>query len=243
VNQDERDFVAALQQVVRECRAIGYNPTGFLGMISSRGPFESVRALLRTHRPSDGFMTLWEKHRLDLTVEAVVLRPEWSRFFSAEELSVARSRLREVGFGVGAADATTEGVQGIESAPGGKVRDARREASPMPASRLSPGANGDSVAIVVPPIEDAEKHLERVRSIERLPERDHEDFVKELLVALGHDPASIQFQLGRIDLRVRRADGSISAVIEVKRWLHRSRCGTRRSDRGWITLPERALRL
>jgi hypothetical protein len=41
---------------------------------------------------------LWEFKRLDLTVEALVLRPEWSLLFSEEERQIARKRLSDYGY-------------------------------------------------------------------------------------------------------------------------------------------------
>jgi hypothetical protein len=67
----ELDFRAALQEAVNECRRIGYKPTGFMGMVTTSSAFEAVRTLLAKKEPSDGFTTLWEKGRLDLTVEAI----------------------------------------------------------------------------------------------------------------------------------------------------------------------------
>ena len=47
-----------------------------------------------------GFTRLWELRRLDLTVEAVVLRPEFASLFTPDERAVARQRLDSVGFAV-----------------------------------------------------------------------------------------------------------------------------------------------
>ncbi len=50
----------------------GYNATIFLRMLSERGAIATAHALIKTEQPSDGFTRLWERHRLDLTVEAHV---------------------------------------------------------------------------------------------------------------------------------------------------------------------------
>ena len=47
---------------------------------------------------SDGFTTLWELKRLDLSVEAYVLRPEYAPLFTEEERGIARARLRQYGY-------------------------------------------------------------------------------------------------------------------------------------------------
>ncbi len=44
---------------------------------------------------SDSFTILWECGCLDLTVEAHVLKPEFTGLFTDEEIGVARSRLEK----------------------------------------------------------------------------------------------------------------------------------------------------
>lgn len=47
---------------------------------------------------SEGFTALWERGRLDLTVEAVVLTDPWRTLFSDSELETARKRLQDLGY-------------------------------------------------------------------------------------------------------------------------------------------------
>ena len=54
--------------------------------------------LLASPTVSDGFAALWQCGRLDLTVEALVLRPPWSALFTEQELTTARKRLTELGY-------------------------------------------------------------------------------------------------------------------------------------------------
>jgi len=75
----------------------GYNPTLFIQMLSDRGGLETAHALLSASGTSDGFASLWERGRLDLTMESVVLRPEFVGLFSPRELDVARRRLADHG--------------------------------------------------------------------------------------------------------------------------------------------------
>jgi len=49
-------------------------------------------------RVSDGFTTPWELKRLDLSVEAFVLRPEYAPLFAEEERSSARACLKGYGY-------------------------------------------------------------------------------------------------------------------------------------------------
>jgi hypothetical protein len=47
---------------------------------------------------SDGFTTLWKLQRVDLSVEAYVLRPEYAPLFTEEERAIARARLKGYGY-------------------------------------------------------------------------------------------------------------------------------------------------
>ncbi|GAA3989853.1 hypothetical protein FOF52_17840 [Thermobifida alba] len=49
---------------------------------------------------TDGFSALWERGRLDLTVEAVVCEARFAPLFSDGELEVARKRLSQFGYPV-----------------------------------------------------------------------------------------------------------------------------------------------
>ena len=79
-------------------RDLSYNATRFIQMVSEHGGLEAARQLLRAPGVSDGFTTLWEHRRLDLSVEAHVLRPEFSDLFSPDERAIAARRLREYGY-------------------------------------------------------------------------------------------------------------------------------------------------
>jgi hypothetical protein len=77
---------------------VDYTAAFFLGMLSELGPLDTARKLLHAPAVSDGFANLWERGRLDLTVEALVLRPEFSPLFTDEELTRARARLEQFGY-------------------------------------------------------------------------------------------------------------------------------------------------
>ena len=91
----ETGFHEQMLRIYREATTIGYRPTYFLQMVSERGGLGAARQLLHTPEPSSGFTRLWELGRLDLSVEAVVLRLPWYELFTHEELTIARQRLAE----------------------------------------------------------------------------------------------------------------------------------------------------
>ena len=90
-------FDAAVGEAVRECHRIGYRPSYFQQMLSEFGAVVTAQKLINSATVSDGFTTLWEKGRLDLTVEAIALRPEFRDLFTAPELREAERRLKAYG--------------------------------------------------------------------------------------------------------------------------------------------------
>ncbi|MGE0502053.1 MAG: hypothetical protein AB7I79_15295 [Rhizobiaceae bacterium] len=78
-----------------------YTATVFLGMLQRQGGLMTAKQLINASRPSDGYTSLYERGRLDLTVEAVVIEnTEWHDLFTTEELDRARKRLKQYGYGV-----------------------------------------------------------------------------------------------------------------------------------------------
>jgi hypothetical protein len=74
----------------------GYIATLFLKMLHEHKGVETVRRLLPTM--SDGYVQLWRCGRLDLTVEALILREPWRALFSDAEHQIARRRLADSGY-------------------------------------------------------------------------------------------------------------------------------------------------
>jgi hypothetical protein len=79
-------------------REINYTATYFLQMVSEVGGLEAARRLLAKSDLSDGFTELYLNDRLDLTVEAQVVKPEYRTLFNDEELAIAEKRLAELGY-------------------------------------------------------------------------------------------------------------------------------------------------
>ena len=94
-----REVVVGTDRLKRE---IGYNPIRFNQMVDKYDGAEAVRHLLRGRDASDGFTTLWEAGRLEMSAEAAALLPWYEELFTATELAVARRRLIEHKFDVDA---------------------------------------------------------------------------------------------------------------------------------------------
>lgn len=97
-------FDRAVLELIERCRAeLRYNPRYFRVMVTQHGALEAARRLLHAPAVSDGFVSLWERQRLDLAVEALVVDERFAHLFTEEELTVARKRLDDFGYGPTAA--------------------------------------------------------------------------------------------------------------------------------------------
>lgn len=75
-----------------------YNAQRFLQMVVDHGGVEAAHMLINADTVSDGYTALWERGRLDLTVEAMVINtPKFHPLFTEEELQICRDRLKQYG--------------------------------------------------------------------------------------------------------------------------------------------------
>src|SRR4051794_29632564 len=98
---DELAFDAAMMRIyIRALDEVGYNATRYLQMLHDHRGLETARILINATQPSEGYTALWERGRLDLTVEALVLQSTWRTLFEEEPelLDRARNRLNEYGY-------------------------------------------------------------------------------------------------------------------------------------------------
>ncbi|MFY1598359.1 AAA domain-containing protein [Micromonospora sp. WMMD737] len=70
-----------------------YHAGLLLRMVTEKGGLATARQLLHHPLVSDGFTALWERGRVDLTAEAVVIRPRFRPLFTDEELAIASNRV------------------------------------------------------------------------------------------------------------------------------------------------------
>ena len=83
------------ERAKRECN---YTATRFLQMVIDDGGLAAAKRLLASDGFSEGLTRLWEEGRLDISMEALVLRDPWRKLFTFEELAVAQRRLNELGY-------------------------------------------------------------------------------------------------------------------------------------------------
>lgn len=90
------DFTAAMLQLCGDASAVVNYPIKLQGMIYEYGGVEAARRIIR--EMTETYEKLWEARHLELSVEALVLKPEWAPLFTPEELAVTRQRLEDCGY-------------------------------------------------------------------------------------------------------------------------------------------------
>lgn len=100
MDQLARQFDGAMLEIYRRAKAeAGYNATIFLQMIHDRGGLSTAKFLINSVKASDGYTHLYERGRLDLTVEAMVVEnSKWHSLFTDADIAQAEKRLREYGY-------------------------------------------------------------------------------------------------------------------------------------------------
>ncbi len=93
----EGRFDAAMMDIYLRAKAeVQYNATRFHQMLCKYRGVETAKILLHANAVSEEYTALWERRRLDLTVEALIHdHPEYHPLFTDEEREIARRRLEE----------------------------------------------------------------------------------------------------------------------------------------------------
>lgn len=95
----EKRFNSDMQQIyIRAKKELKYNPSRFIQLVSEKGGLSAAKELIAKDGGTYGIEVLWEHKRLDLSVEAHVLKPEYRELFCDKEIEICRNRLMEFGF-------------------------------------------------------------------------------------------------------------------------------------------------
>lgn len=91
------EFDCAMHRIYQRAYSeAGYRATRFLQMLEANRGVLTAKLLIHAPTVSEGYTALWERGRLDLTVEAMIHdNPKWHPLFSAEELAICRERLQQ----------------------------------------------------------------------------------------------------------------------------------------------------
>ena len=95
----ENKFNLDMQNIYKTAKKeLGYNATRFLQLISEKGGLQAAKILISKDGGTYGFEILWEHNRLDLSVEACVLKVEYMELFTDYERNMCSERLQAFGY-------------------------------------------------------------------------------------------------------------------------------------------------
>jgi hypothetical protein len=93
----EDQFGAKLRASIEVCHELGYHPTRFTQMLDSIGARATAAKLVVNGDMQTGFKELVGRGRPELTMESIMLQPEFVSLFKPAELAAARWRLEQAG--------------------------------------------------------------------------------------------------------------------------------------------------
>jgi len=92
------NFDQRVDNAIREMMSLGYKPQAFMTMKIKDGTVNSIKKLINSSTPPEGFTRLWELKRLDLSMEAIIQEEEWKDLFTDDERQKAKKRLNDYGY-------------------------------------------------------------------------------------------------------------------------------------------------
>ena len=94
----EKEFTKELFDNVAEMKQYGYNPTIYMRMISENGAVNAAKKLVMQDVQSSGFATLIMINKLELSVEASVIKDKYKDLFTDAEVQNSIRKLKEANF-------------------------------------------------------------------------------------------------------------------------------------------------
>lgn len=88
-------FDDRLKQAIQAYADLDQSSSTLQSMISKYGSVGAVKQLINSTTLSSGFEKLWKIDRLDLSLEYIILEPEWNDLFSANERRKAKLKLMQ----------------------------------------------------------------------------------------------------------------------------------------------------
>lgn len=99
MKQIELDLFNDMVNIYREAdRQCNYKPTRFLQTLQVKGAIVTAKELINKPGVTEGFTRLWECKRLDLSLEALVIKDKYKELFTKEEREICLNRLKEYGY-------------------------------------------------------------------------------------------------------------------------------------------------
>lgn len=88
-------MIEIYEKTKKEC---GYDGKRFFQMVCLEGGLKTARKLVSAKDHAEGLTRLWNDKRLDLSMEATIIREPWCNLFTNEELAMARKKLKDLRF-------------------------------------------------------------------------------------------------------------------------------------------------
>lgn len=89
-------FESKLWETAKTATAIGCSSHIFERMLRQHGGVQTAKRLIASGDIQNGFERLAELDRLDLSLEQIMLNPEFAPLFTPEELEAAKWRLDQI---------------------------------------------------------------------------------------------------------------------------------------------------
>ncbi|MHB8634964.1 MAG: hypothetical protein ACYC96_00655 [Fimbriimonadaceae bacterium] len=97
IAQFDQEMHDVHERAKSECR---YDAKLFRSMVLQLGGLGAAKKLIAAPREQSGFEKLWLLGRLDISMEARILKPKFSELFEPEEVTEARTRLLRADYDV-----------------------------------------------------------------------------------------------------------------------------------------------
>ena len=95
----EKKFFQEMKDIYTKAdKECGYRATRFLQMLGEKGGVDTAKSLISKPGGTEGFTKLWELGRLNLSVEALVIKEEFQSLFTKEEIESCKNRLKDYGY-------------------------------------------------------------------------------------------------------------------------------------------------
>ena len=90
-----QEIIDLYKQIIK---SVKYKPTRLMDYINRYGGYEAAVKYISTESNVQDFAILWEKERLDLSVEALITKEQYRILFSEDILSFCDRKLKEYSY-------------------------------------------------------------------------------------------------------------------------------------------------
>jgi len=86
-------FDQRLLAAINEMHKFGYTPQYLVNMVNRYGAINAVKKLVIKPEISQGLLRLQKENALKLSLESIILEPEWENIFTEKERHIAKKKL------------------------------------------------------------------------------------------------------------------------------------------------------